>query len=223
MPNWCFNILKVEADDAEDLKEFLAPTIDKEECFQFEYWLPQPESEEDWWGWNNNNWGTKWDADIAEILEDKRNEPNPSITFKFNTAWTPPRNFILAMTEKYPNLNFILSFDEEGCDVFGFMHNRDEEFLNSEHAEELITTGPRSQCRSRRLLAENYNRDYTCAWTTCDVCCGCDDWMEEHGNAQEQEEESNPSSSSSEENDRAWENVAVEDPSESDEESERLH
>ena len=40
----------------------------------------------DWYDWNCNNWGTKWDFNLENI---DRPDPN-TVTAAFDTAWAPP-------------------------------------------------------------------------------------------------------------------------------------
>lgn len=73
----------------------------------FHTFLPRPiEEEENWYDWNVEHWGTKWDANdplIAEYFEHgKGTPPNQSfITLTFETAWSPPLPFIQHMVDHY--------------------------------------------------------------------------------------------------------------------------
>jgi hypothetical protein len=64
---------------------------------------------DNWYGWNNRNWGTKWDACQVDIkLED-----DESITYYFETAWAPPYPVIEKLSEQYPQLEMQLHYNEE--------------------------------------------------------------------------------------------------------------
>ena len=49
----------------------------------------------DWYSWNTNNWGTKWEA--CEITYDRYDEN--TISLNFDTAWGPPIAFYEKMCE----------------------------------------------------------------------------------------------------------------------------
>lgn len=84
-------------------------------------WWPKTlewsKTQNDWYNWNNNNWGTKWDVAVADDeqypdTEMYQDEPT-AVGYKFNTAWAPPTPVIQKLSEQYPNLTFTLSFEEE--------------------------------------------------------------------------------------------------------------
>lgn len=60
--------------------------------------------------WAVANWGTKWDVTDIEF-EDYGNYA----TFTFQTAWSPPVEFLKNICEKYPLLDFYLVYSEAGC------------------------------------------------------------------------------------------------------------
>ena len=64
----------------------------------------------DWYGWNNGNWGTKWDTSDVEV--EKVTEGNAHISF--NTAWGPPTEYIQSASKLYPNIRFETIWSEEG-------------------------------------------------------------------------------------------------------------
>lgn len=59
-----------------------------------------------WYDWNNWNWGTKWDcSESIYSQEDKMLE--------FQTAWACPEEILLKMSEMFPDLNFTGTFADE--------------------------------------------------------------------------------------------------------------
>ena len=70
-----------------------------------------------WYDWNVRNWGTKWDVAVSD--EDKypdtvlQDETKESLSYSFNTAWSPPSEAIAKLSEQYPTVEFSLSFEEE--------------------------------------------------------------------------------------------------------------
>lgn len=71
-----------------------------------------------WYGWNNTNWETKWDARCDEKTTDDLDQyvtedGNANVTYRFDTAWSPPMPVFHALAEKYPNLEFDIEWNEE--------------------------------------------------------------------------------------------------------------
>ena len=59
-----------------------------------------------WYDWNNWNWGTKWDcSESIYSQEDKMLE--------FQTAWACPQEILLRMSEMFPDLQFNGSYADE--------------------------------------------------------------------------------------------------------------
>lgn len=75
----------------------------------------------DWYNWNNNNWGTKWDVAVSSDNEypDTRmegpvdNGDNKVVYYNFNTAWGVPDEALTNLSSQYPDLLFTLSYEEE--------------------------------------------------------------------------------------------------------------
>jgi hypothetical protein len=63
----------------------------------------------DWYNWSIANYGTKWDIN-AEIDSESETE----IVYMFDSAWAPPVAFVQFVSEKFPNLKFVLEYDEPG-------------------------------------------------------------------------------------------------------------
>ena len=52
--------------------------VNHEECLTFWGTCPRPEFQnEDWYSWNNDNWGTKWDSCNSTILSSINITPPP--------------------------------------------------------------------------------------------------------------------------------------------------
>jgi hypothetical protein len=172
MPNYCYNYLTIEAPTAELLQEFWSKAEDGE--FSFKHWLPMPESEKgNWYNWCCENWGTKWDTSSNSI----ESEDDEVMTFKFDTAWSPPREFLINVSKLYPELNFVLSFDETGCDSFGYFEIQDGDIVesveyDSEDAAYLMDyKDPRTFCFARKLLKQKHNTLHSIAWEGCSGYC----------------------------------------------------
>lgn len=124
MPNWSFNYLQVIGDKKEVAK-FKEEIKGKDTALDFEKSVPMPENiyrgdlgteeeekygkENCWYEWSIKNWGTKWNASEAEIIETEGEE----LIYKFETAWSPPVQWLISTSKKYPKLRFAMNYDEE--------------------------------------------------------------------------------------------------------------
>ena len=134
MPNWCINNFRVTTDSSEEsrvsLKNFLRENhpktcekfeseADRETSGELTFWgaCPRPESEEEnWYDWNIENWGTKWDIS-AELQVDNEDE----LCYQFDSAWGPPIAWFRKVAEKYTLLSFFIEYEEIGCDFWGIL------------------------------------------------------------------------------------------------------
>ena len=65
----------------------------------------------DWYDWEYTNWGTKWGDCHTDIHE--FGEKDTSISGSFDTAWGPAEEAFLRISEMFPELTFIFTYDEE--------------------------------------------------------------------------------------------------------------
>ena len=85
MPNWCMNTAVITAPDKKSATAFAAYLKEKEGAEWLSYFLPIPEDmKEDWYSWNINSWGTKWDCDTTWKRKGQ------TFTLSFDSAWAPP-------------------------------------------------------------------------------------------------------------------------------------
>jgi len=76
---------------------------------------------EDWYNWNNRNWGTKWDVAVSDEKEDSNtymegpvaNGDNLVVYYNFETAWSRPLPALENLSAQYPDLLLTLSYEEE--------------------------------------------------------------------------------------------------------------
>ena len=69
-----------------------------------------------WYDWCCANWGTKWGAyDVTEwnVFENEA-------TVSFNTAWSPPTEFLINASKLYPDLQFKNTYCDEGGGFLGW-------------------------------------------------------------------------------------------------------
>jgi hypothetical protein len=74
----------------------------------------------DWYNFNNREWGTKWDVAVADgekyaetSIQETENGENYVVYYSFNTAWSVPIPAIKKLSAQYPNLLMTLSYEEE--------------------------------------------------------------------------------------------------------------
>ena len=140
MPNWCTNILKVREDiekSGNELERFMECAKGKsdgdgeEVSFCFSSLVPRPENV-DWYDWNIQNWGTKWDVTADIELDDEwfdEEEEGAVAIVRFDTAWSPPIEFIQKVAPMFPTLTFELCFWEGGMGFAGRFVKRGNKLL----------------------------------------------------------------------------------------------
>lgn len=137
MPNWVSNTITVIGETPQDIAEFQkamskpiprmsdngVPT--ETEPTEFSFWnikAPEPEIWEEyftvssgggktpnnWYDWNNRNWGTKWDAGSV-YTEANDNE----MSISFETAWSPVEQIVDILSLQFRHLSFHYSYEEE--------------------------------------------------------------------------------------------------------------
>ena len=107
MPNWCQNVATISHEDNEKI-DAIEHELNKEkdDVALFQMLRPRPSGqEENWYGWNCENWGTKWEASVYDF--DRVDDHN--IKINFDTAWGP-------CIQLYEYL------DSEGYEVDAFYH-----------------------------------------------------------------------------------------------------
>lgn len=69
--------------------------------------------------WENRNWGCKWGASDAHLISEGGSDEDYSVDYEFQTAWSPPMDFMHSLAMMYPTLKFSFSFREEGMGFEG--------------------------------------------------------------------------------------------------------
>lgn len=130
MPNWVTNYVTITG-DAELVKgvgeRLRAPVPHREEDQPFSFWnIIKPDDQkldaynsqcdqigmmdpDNWYNWNNRNWGTKWDANGSYLHTE---EPG-KLVYSFDTAWAPPTQAMERLAEDNPELTIHVRFIEE--------------------------------------------------------------------------------------------------------------
>lgn len=134
MPNLATNILSVSGTQAEIARFFAEITKypnPEEEFSIIENILPPPPTTLSS-QWFYQNWGTKWSDSHGQIIS----QSETSLELKFTTANEPPLIGFTNISKLYPDLRFILLYDEGDTDTLGgasFVHGQMTEEIEREY------------------------------------------------------------------------------------------
>jgi hypothetical protein len=81
-----------------------------------------------WYNWNCEHWGTKWNASDARVEVVSGTE----VVIQFDSAWSPPTPVIDAMAARLPSARILFFHIETGCDFGGLIEYRGGEVINCE-------------------------------------------------------------------------------------------
>lgn len=150
MPNHITNIVQINmrySDDEQSdydiqekkLNKLYKKLHGKESDFDFNAILPQPKgiyrgnlSSEDkvahplnWYDWNTENWGTKWNAYQVKYLNRSYDDDKTvfEILVKFETAWSPPMPVLEELSKEF-EVEF--TYKDEGDDTWHDWQKLDE-------------------------------------------------------------------------------------------------
>lgn len=144
MPNWVSNSVSVRG-STEDLAKFRelakgkgSPTgiengklIYDKGTGALSFWnFIEPEDKEhyftgdNWYNWNVENWGTKWDASDSAVSSVDTPE---GLFYTFETPWGIPEPVFRAMVSQFPQLHFEFWSEEEQGWGASFASSIDEE------------------------------------------------------------------------------------------------
>lgn len=91
-----------------------------------------------WYEWHYNNWGTKWNAMDVEVGSALGNECN----IYFNTAWSAPVPIFSALSKKFPDLIFSISYADEdigsNCGYMNFANGIQESEKIFEYGDDSV-------------------------------------------------------------------------------------
>lgn len=155
MPNWVYNSLEIthpEVDKVNALEKHIKDQFDagNNNPDFFDFLRPNPDGKdaENWYDWNCENWGCKWDAGDLRDLDRDGN----TLTFSFNTAWTNPVHLFQFLAEE--KWEFRNVYTEEGDQFFGVHTHKNDD--NSES----IPNGRRNLRRFKDNLEEDNQEVY---------------------------------------------------------------
>lgn len=148
MPNWVRNHVEFGTD------KVLKDCIDEKGEFDFNKILPMPKvldedggfdkmtQEErllflkenddcsDWYSWHIHFWGTKWNANETQVIDD--------YTVEFDTAWNMPEEVFKAISKKYNTTINVKYADENigyNCGIVFYKNGEEEGYENKEGDE----------------------------------------------------------------------------------------
>jgi hypothetical protein len=129
MPNWTINKLVISHNDASKISLLKEGALNDH---LFDSLIPMPEeiksTEDGWYAWSLQNWGTKWDACEISIQSESAN----SLCLMFETPWSSPYMFLKRLAKE--GYQFLLCFADEGA---GFGLISDESIsLDSERSRD---------------------------------------------------------------------------------------
>ena len=91
---------------------------------------------DNWYDWNIVKYGTKWDC---EVVTGDFVKSDDLFDCTFETAWSPPSNFLSNLQNKFPNLDIKLIFDLEGSDECGIFYTvRDNDGVTLEYEQDEV-------------------------------------------------------------------------------------
>lgn len=150
MPNWCYNTAKFTHKDPAMIAR-VAKGFNEGKLFgEFDPTPPElledvpvgenyversaareAENEEnfghkDWYHWNIDNWGTKWDINTEEADDIELADGALEISLSFDTAWSPPIEFYRTMTDGF-DFEVEAYYNEEGMTFCGKYTSEDDD------------------------------------------------------------------------------------------------
>ena len=138
MPNWCHNTLRISGkrgevscwvERAQSPPSTEGPDCQKQPLY-FGAFYPEPVDIGDgWYRWRVNHWGTKWEPSfdhsslqgVSRLSEESGGESldHDCAEYQFDTAWSPPLEWLEKVSSDYPTLSFSITFGEPGNDYGG--------------------------------------------------------------------------------------------------------
>jgi len=123
MPNWCSNSLTVHG-CKESIQQFYDDNRTEETELQFQKSVPAVEETTKE---QSEAWGTKWDLEDCGCYKDEQ-----SISYSFDSAWSPPENWLKSVAQLYPDLTFELEYRETGNCFQGIITAQGDGFKNEQ-------------------------------------------------------------------------------------------
>jgi len=139
MPNWVYNDIEVEG-KPQDVNAFLTKAAQVNEWNESERYMnfsftnfvapgDEVDYDKDWYEWNVNHWGVKWDVRTAEINLSPKED---FVLITFETAWSIPVAAFEAIATQHPELEFTFKcIEEQGWGAHYSASDPDDEGVRS--------------------------------------------------------------------------------------------
>ena len=92
-----------------------------ETALSFNALVPEPNGVGDPDAWAGEHWGTKWDAVSVGVCDGE-----DRLDYWFETAWSPPLEWLAAVAKRFPKLRFTLEYGEPGFGLLGLVDIEDD-------------------------------------------------------------------------------------------------
>ena len=131
MPNTCHNTLKILG-SPEDIATFMFILKGGENTPLCNSLIPAPENAERSWFEEN------WFGREANVTSDWKVAENNSYMIDFDSAWSPPYNFILKVSKMYSDITFKLTwtvYEMLWCGCVSITNGESFDFINYKYGE----------------------------------------------------------------------------------------
>ena len=151
MPNWCNNNVEISGPNKiiDQIEKIVDESKNTEGQGLLDWMVPMPKElretqadgterkdfikkygHSDWYGWANENWGTKWDISSEFYSVDRQYHNRVStIRFGFDSAWAPPLTAFADWLDKNEDCSLKCWYHEPGCDFAGEWDNHDDQCI----------------------------------------------------------------------------------------------
>lgn len=127
MPNWVMNDMTFHAETREELDSLLSLITHETQKHEATFGRLKDDYDpkrEDWYDWNVENIGTKWEPTDLDAwgpdFVDKTHGPRKwRLMLTFSSAWSPPLAIMPAIAAKFPKIKFSIKYDEPGMSFRG--------------------------------------------------------------------------------------------------------
>ena len=121
---------------------------------------------DNWYEWNIIKYGTKWDIDADDYVK-----ADEEFNVNFDTAWSPPTQFLYNLQKMFPDLEMRLTYQLEGSDDCGVLYTDryNDEVSIAQEEDEVSYIGSDGR--------DIYFNDDDCQWHYHDNDEICEDYI----------------------------------------------
>jgi hypothetical protein len=112
---------------------------------------------DNWSDWRCSNWGTHWDCD--DIGFEWSTDEKSFYILDFESAWSPPIQFLIRVSFLFPSLSFQLEYIEPGCLFAGvnYVNNTDINITKIDYSEVIKVKSATIKTSINVLTGNGYN------------------------------------------------------------------